>query len=401
MEIRAITDDEVGRFRAALIATFGGDPDTDPQGDERFRALVAPGRAFAAFDRDQVVATGAGYAMQLAVPGGSMAMAGLTMVTVRPTHRRRGLLRGLIAAHLDDARRRGEPISGLFASEATIYRRFGYGVASEADHLTADASTVTIDDRLGFDDAELIDDDAALRLLPPLYAQAQAQRPGLIERSEPWWRSRRILDRPDLRGSASTRRHLVVRRAGEVVGYVSFRQKLAWVDNVAAGSVDVEEQVALDPRAEATLWRFLTTVDLFPRLTFWNAPVDGLLPHLAADPRRVVRRRIDGLWLRPDDIGATLSARRYRDGGALRLQVGEPSEPVFELVSDGGAARCARVDAAPELRLDRAALGSIFLGGFTPSLLAAAGRIVGAPGALARADRMFATEAAPWCAEIF
>lgn len=401
MEIRAITDDEVTGFRQAVIATFGDDPARDPDGDDRFRALIKPGRAFAAFDRGQIVATAGGFDLQLAVPGGAMAMAGLTVVTVRPTHRRRGLLRGLIAAHLDDARGRGEAISGLYASEASIYRRFGYGIATETDNLTFHAPGLTVDDRLGGDELELIDDAAALRLLPPIYQRAWARRPGMNARTEAWWKFRRILDRSDLRRGASPRRHAVVHRGAHQVGYVAYRQKLAWVDGLAAGSVDIEELVADDPRAEATLWRFLATVDLFPKVTYWNAPVDRLLPHLVSDPRRVLRHRSDGVWLRPDDIAATLAARRYADDGALRLQVGDPTEPVFELTSDRGVARCAPIDAAPQLRIDRATLGTIFLGGFAPSLLARAGRIDGDAGALAVADRMFASDVAPWSAEIF
>ena len=40
--------------------------------------------------------------------------------------------------------------------------------------------------------------------------------------------------------------------------------------------------------------------------------------------------------------------------------------------------------------LERAALGSIYLGGVAPSTLARAGRVVGKPAAIAQLDRMFA-----------
>ncbi|MBP9087090.1 MAG: GNAT family N-acetyltransferase, partial [Kofleriaceae bacterium] len=133
--IRAIRDDEVNAFRIALMTVFGGDADDDPHGDDRFRHLVAREQAWAAFDGPHIVATTASYNMEIVVPGGTLPMAGLTNVTVRPTHRRRGLLRALIGHHLDDAKARGFAASGLWASEASIYRRFGYGMAASHDQV--------------------------------------------------------------------------------------------------------------------------------------------------------------------------------------------------------------------------------------------------------------------------
>src|SRR6266571_3071854 len=61
--------------------------------------------------------------------------AGTTVVGVAPTHRRRGVLRAMMRAHLDDAHRRGEQIAALWASEETIYGRFGYGAAALAGEV--------------------------------------------------------------------------------------------------------------------------------------------------------------------------------------------------------------------------------------------------------------------------
>ncbi len=55
----------------------------------------------------------------------------ITSVTVSPTHRRRGILRSMITTHLDRAAAEGIPVAVLTASEATIYGRFGFGVAAE------------------------------------------------------------------------------------------------------------------------------------------------------------------------------------------------------------------------------------------------------------------------------
>src|SRR5690606_18270216 len=121
-------------------------------------------------------------------------MAGLTMVSVRASHRRRGLLRRMVDAHLADARGRGEPVSGLWASDARIYGRFGYGVAAEGDELTAGPDDGLGRDRV-LDDVVVLGDDDAMRLLPPVYEAALARRPGMFARSDGWWYWRRIADR--------------------------------------------------------------------------------------------------------------------------------------------------------------------------------------------------------------
>jgi predicted N-acetyltransferase YhbS len=138
IDIRTISDAEANAFREAVMATFGGDLEEDPTGDERLRALVDRSQTWAAFDGGTIVGTAATFNLVLGVPGGTLDMPGLTMVTVRPSHRRRGIMRELIGRHLADARSRGAAISGLWASETTIYGRFGYGIAAEGDAIRID-----------------------------------------------------------------------------------------------------------------------------------------------------------------------------------------------------------------------------------------------------------------------
>jgi predicted acetyltransferase len=395
MEIRAIRDDEVAAFRVAVINTFGGDPAADPQGDERFRALIAPGRSWAAFDDGRVVGSAATFDFELTVPGGTLPLAGLTMVVVRPTHRRRGLLRQLMTAHLEEARGRAISVSGLWASEASIYGRFGYGVAAEGDELSFHAPGIELG--AGPHD-EVVPLDEPSAVLPPIYDAVRATRPGMITRTPAWWKYRRFADRPDMARGASPRRHALALRAGAATGYVSYRHRGAWEDGLPAGTVEIEELVAVDGRAEASLWKLLASVDLFPKVKYWNAPVDCVLPWIASDGRRIKRRRTDTLWLRIEDVPAALSARRYGADGALRLEI---EGRVHELRVEGGVGRCAPCDPPAALKVERAALGSLYLGGFPASLLARAGRLAGDPAAIALADRMFAAAQPPWISEIF
>ncbi len=399
LELRTITDGEIEEFRAALMTTFGDDADdADPNGAGRFRALIPPGRAWVVRDGGQVVATAASFTHELVIPGGTMAMAGLTMVTVRPTHRRRGLLRRLVDRHLADARDHGEAVSGLWASEAAIYGRFGYGVATFVDALEADLGGLEVAAGRELDAVTWLDEPGARVALPPIYARATADRPGAFVRSDAWWRERRFLEAPFSRAGASRRRHVAARRGDELTGYVAFRQRSKWDDAVAAGTVEVLELVAQDARAEATLWRFLAGIDLFPRVSWGLAPVDGLLPWLIADARRVRRRRSDGMWLRLDDVAVALAARAYADDGALVLDV---EGTRVRLEAAGGVAACAPSTATADLTVDRAGLGSLFLGAVTATTLARAGRAHGRAAAVARADRLFAWPVDAWCPEVF
>jgi predicted acetyltransferase len=400
IEFRTITDAEIPAYREAMLTTFGEDAQADEGGADRTRALCDPSRLWAAFDGATIVGSAATYDFDLVVPGGGrLAMAGLTMVMVRPSHRRRGVLRQLIELHLDDAARRGVAISGLWASEASIYGRFGYGVAVESDAIEIkDAGRIDAGRGRELDALEWLDEARAREVLPAIYERAIAHRPGALIRSALWWRERRFSEVPLMRGSASRRRHVAARRGGELVGYLSYRQRPGFTDGLPSGKLDIIELIATDPLAEATLWQFACHVDLFPTVAWWNAPADDVLVWSVADPRRIMRRRADTLWLRIADVPAALTARTYASDGALCIAV---DDAAWELAVEGGAPRCTPAARAPELRLSRATLGALYLGGVPASRLARAGLVHGGAAALAAADRLFAWPVAPWCPEVF
>ena len=397
--IRAIRDDEVNAFRIALMTVFGGDADDDPHGDDRFRHLVAREQAWAAFDGPHIVATAASYNMEIGIPGGTLPMAGLTNVTVRPTHRRRGLLRALIGHHLDDAKARGFAASGLWASEASIYRRFGYGMAASHDQVEiSNAHSVNFIDGGTRDDVAWINEAQARAAMPAIYATATAGRPGAVRRTEVWWRERRFLEAPFVRAGASRRRHVLAMRADVPVGYVSYRQRGGFDTGQPSGKLEIIELIGIDAPAEATLWQFVMRVDLFPTVTWSNAPSDLVLPWLVDDWRRVQRTRGDNMWLRIDDVAAALARRRYQNDGTLCLNV---DGVTWELTVRDGTGQCARATKAPDITLNQATLSSLYLGSVPAQHLAAAGWITGTAAAIASTDRLMAWPVAAWCAEIF
>lgn len=401
-DIRVVEDGELDRFRDAVYTTFGDDSEVDPESSARIRALVPPAQRWAAYDGNTIVGTAGTIDAAIGLPGGgSIAMAGLTMVTVRPTHRRRGVMTALVERHLADARDRGFAISGLWASEAAIYGRFGYGLAAESDAIEiADGRRLELaDDRVLADITfDWLEVEQARSQLPTIYERATIGRPGVIRRSPTWWQQRRFSEAPFARAGASLRRHVVARRGGDAVGYVAFRHRGKFRPEQPDGRVEIIELLAIDGAAELALWHFMLRIDLFPRVTWWNAPTDDPLVWSVNDRRAIQRRRTDTLWLRVADPAAALTARRYACDGAVRLAVDGVG---WQVTVQGGAASCAATEQSPELELAQHELAGLVLGGVSCQTLARAGRVRGTAAAVARADQMFNCSIAPWCGEVF
>ncbi len=400
LEIRTITDDEVAAYRETLLQTFGVDADADEGGVDRHRKLVPLTQSWAAIENGFVVATAATFDLEISVPlGGALPMAGLTMVTVRPSHRRKGLLRQLMKRHLDDARARSFPVSGLWASESKIYGRFGYGIAAFSDaYDIPGAHALAVGVGRDLDDLEWIDGERAREALPPIYARATDARPGALRRTPMWWSERRFIENAWTRKGASKRRYVLAKRGREHVGYIAYRQRDKFTDGLPDGRLEINELVAFDARAAVTLWKFACSVDLFPTVTWWNAPPDDALPWNVDDLRRIRRRKEDTLWLCIEDVPATLAARGYSTDGTLRIAVGGWT---YELVAEGGRGRCEPTSKAPDISCTKQTLATLFLGAVSATNLAQAGMVRGDAKALASADALFSSPLAPWCPEVF
>ncbi len=432
--IRPVTEDELDRYMELVQMAFGGKPEEGEA--ERIRAVIGLDRAFAAFDgadgTERMVATMAAYGIRLTVPGTAgtpssadaapadpiahgddhaeppgIRTAGLTRVAVAATHRRRGILRSMIEAHFADAVANAEPLSVLWASELSIYGRFGYGPATDALRLSYDNRTAAIIAPDEPDDVAYAEGDEAVETLPALREQDRLGRPGHFHRTGAWWTHRTFADHEFWRDGASPLRTVIARRNGLPVGYATFRQAPRWTDHdLPDGEIKVIEVSGLDLRARHTLWWFLSNIDLHPRVSYWSLPTDSELPWLATNQRAIIRHLTDGLQVRVLDVVAALEGRRWSEPGRLDIGITDTSWPdaggTYRLtVADDGTAEVARTDDEPELRLQPAALGAMYLGSRPPAQLAVAGWLDGDPEVMARAERLFAWPTAAWCDEMF
>ncbi len=402
-DVRTCTS--VAEFREAVRPIwhyFGRSAPTDEQ-VERLERVLPADRVHAAWEEGCVVGGAGAFPFELTVPGGRVRAAGVTLVGVLPTHRRRGVLRAMMRAQLDACRQRGEPVAYLWATEDTIYGRFGYGIASLSGEIELPrerSAYHAAPARAG--SARLVSLPEAEALIAPVYERVAAATAGMFARSSAWWQSRVLSDPEWRRAGGGDLQCVVLDMDGGPAAYALYRFNFGADRGVPTGAVDVVEAMGDSPEATRSVWRYLLDIDWAARVQARLLPLDHPLFLLLAEPRRLRFNLRDGLWVRLVDVGAALSARSYASDGSVVIQIADafcPWNGGCWRVSGAGAER---TRSEPELRCDVSALGSVYLGGFTWTQLARALRVEEArPGAIARADGLFRTALAPWCPEIF
>lgn len=400
-EIRTATPGEFPEVVKPIWHYFGSTP--GPEVAERFGPLIPPDRIHAAFDDGAVVGSGGVFPFETSIPGGFVRAAGVTMVGVLPTHRRRGILRALMRAQLDDVHQRGEPMAYLWASDDALYGRYGYGVASFS------GSVEVRRDRAEFyrdfqptGRIRLLEVDEAIEPFSQIQRRAASQHPGMFVRTPEWWRSRRLADPESGREGGGEMVRALLELEGRPAGYALYRLHFSAERGIPNGFTSVIEAVGDSPAATRQLWRFLFDIDWMERVRAALLPLDHELFLLLREPRRLTFNQRDGLWVRLVDLEASLNARTYKPGEPVVVEVADEFCPWNAGIWELGPEGTSRSTREPELRLDVSALGSAYLGGFTFGELARAGRIEElAHGALDRADTLFRADRYPWCPEIF
>src|SRR6478736_6166696 len=138
--VRATRRADHEAFVRAALPAFGTVPEETPRAKQWWHALEMD-RGLVIEDDGRMVATTGAYTFDLTVPGGrQVPVAGVTCVSVLATHRRRSLFTALMRRQVQDLRDRGEALAVLLASEATIYRRCGYGPATTAQTWTIETA---------------------------------------------------------------------------------------------------------------------------------------------------------------------------------------------------------------------------------------------------------------------
>lgn len=408
VDIRTIREGELQAFRLALGAAFGED-ESHESWDPAWENVFEHDRLFVAMDEDVVAGTAGNFSFTMTVPGGELPTAGLTVVGVLPTHRRRGIASKLMRYQLEDARKHKEPLSILWASEDSIYQRFGYGLGTSQMNIESERGHT--DFRLAAEPtgrARLLTSEEAGKVLPDVYERVRAETPGMLARSPEWWQYHRLFDPKESRDGGSKMMIVVWEDEGRAEAYALYRFKEKWGfdTGISTSEVWVLESVATSAKATQQLWNYLFGIDLAQKVIGYFMPVDHPLPLMALEPRRLKMRVHDAVWLRAADVQEALANRSYALEETLTFALSDPfcewNDGTWKLSARGGGHTVDRADGDPELALDSCDLGAIYLGGITVTDLHRAGRIQELkPGAVAKADAMFRTDRKPWCPEIF
>jgi len=396
MTLRAIDEAEIPTWMRTSAAGFGEDAEELSKserwiGDELDRTR-------AVFDGHELVGTSRNHSFELTVPGGQLIpAAGVSAVAVLPTHRRRGILRAMMAALFDDTVERSEPVSMLTASEGAIYRRFGFGISTLALDVTLDVRDVEFARPRSGGRLRMVDRTGFDQHAPALFDRVRRARPGAVSRSEVWWAD---VHAPHKSGT----RFDVLYEAdeGRVEGFVTYTIKDNW-DPEPAHALRVRDLIAASPDAEHALWQYLCEIDLVRTVKAAQVAVDTPLPWLLASPRAALFQPMaDFVWTRVLDVPRALAARTYATSGRLVIAVHDAMRPGSEadgvFVIEGGPDGSSVVPThdEPDLTCEVAALSTAWLGGVRWSVLASAGWVgEHTPGALATADAMFASVPLP------
>jgi predicted acetyltransferase len=404
IEIRSITGEEFAAYcRAVELAFSGVYSDAEIEAD---RQVVEPERWFAAFEDGRIVGGNGAFSFRTTVPGGESVPTGaVTAVGVLPTHRRRGIGTDLMRTQLADIAARGEPIASLYASEGSIYGRYGFGLATRHAGSTIDADrAVFVRGYEPLGRTVLLDREAFLPLALDVYERARVRTPGMIAMDERHlaWRF------ADPRGTPEEPPFFAVHMDGEgrPDAYASYKVKHEWPDSVPRLALSVRELVAATPQGRADMWRFLFAIDLVSTVSYWNHPIDDPLQWLMAEPRRLRLRIADGLWVRLVDLPEALEARAYDQDGLLVVEVEDRFLPSnagrWAIEVRDGTASVERTETPADLALNVNDLGAVYLGGTRMRTLAEALQLRELrDGALDRADAMFRWPVAPWSSFLF
>ncbi|WP_078281089.1 GNAT family N-acetyltransferase [Mycobacteroides franklinii] len=402
LTLRTIADeDDYESYMSFAYSVFLQDPQKDEM--EASRKFTELDRMIGFHNGRKWVATAGAYSRHVVLPGGAVVpVAAITAVTVSPTHRRRGLLTTMMRHQLADIRSRGEAIAMLYASEALIYGRFGYGVATEAAELSGQVRELafrsTVD--LGDGTLEEVDAETFLASAPAVYDAAVSALPGQMSRTPEWWAIWTLDNEERQKESGKIRFVLHYESDGTVSGFAIYRPKPGWGDAGPNAELHVQEVLGTNPRAYARTWRYLLDMDLVRKIKYHGASVHEELRYLVANHPSLECTVSDAIQVRLVDIARALSQRRYAADVDVVLEVTDEFLPEnsgrYRLRGGLDGARCEITTDDADIALSVRDLGSVYMGGVSLQALASAGLVTELQtGAVQRAAIAFGWPVAP------
>lgn len=407
LEIRRVRDDELPAFIESLSTAFMERLDVHKVVAE-VRPLWDLERIWAAVQDGRICGTFRSWATELTVPGGArLPGAAVAAVSVLPTHRRRGILRGLVDAEHGAIRARGEAVGLLYASEYPIYGRFGYGPACREAAWTLDTRGTAFHGAPTSGVEVVKPDEDAAAAMKSVFETWRLRQPGEIWRRDFRWEYDLGL-RESVWG-ATWKGFLALHRdsSGTPDGYARYHVDEKWEQRQPRNVLNVDDLHALTDEAYAALWRFLAEIDWVATVKAERRGAAERLPWHLTNPRAAEISNLgDGMWVRLFDVARALEARTYDREADLVIEVidREAGGGRTRLALDAGpaGATCRETDRSPDLTLDVAALSAAYLGGVSlRDAVVASGFDEHRDGALVEAGALLRTLDEPWTSTFF
>jgi predicted acetyltransferase len=403
----SVTDDTLADFFAAGVHGFHAEFHTDEF--EAERPTANPERFFGFQVGDRWVSTCGSQDRTMITPGGSVPVAAVTLVTVAPGYRRRGLLRQMMHHQLTEVIGGGErPLALLWASESGIYGRFGFGPVTAMAQLSGltDATAFRAGTDLGAGSVDEVSCEEYLAAAPDIRASLLPCRPGHLDRPEAFWRAATFDPERQRQGTGPRRYAIHFAPDGDPDGFATFRIKRHSSITDLGAEVVIEELEAANPAAYARLWRWLLDLDLVRAFSVRHSAVDAPIRQLVSNTRMLKTTLIDGTYARIVDVAGALQSRTYVLDLDTVLEVTDDFLPQvagrYRLRAGVDGAMVERTDTSPDVTVSIRELSASYLGAAPLTQFLHAGLLAEhTPGSAARISAAFGSSRTPWCPDDF
>jgi predicted acetyltransferase len=396
IDIRPINDEDGRRqafalFRQAMLG-IGDLGRSSPEAEARY---LSEGKPLGGYEGNVLRGAVNGYASAVTLPGGKRVRhLSVTHVGVSPEATRRGIARQLIVDQLHQARAEGYVVAGLRASDARIYGRYGYGVASLSVRHELDLTRTKLATNALRDNVRIVDVRESFDLFRKIAEAEPAPRSTALSRWGSWWA---IQEYRALHGT--TPHHaIVIGNEGEERGFLRFHVEPSdnWFTS-SSRTVIVDDLIAHDGEAWRALIGHVFSQDILHKVVFPSRPVDDPLPLLLSNPRALeISGQRDESWIRPLDLQALLAARSYGGNRDVSIAVEDTVFSDNAGVWSLGPSGATRSSEKPEASITISDLATLIFGAHSASNLVASGRITTASLEIAQElDKVFATVSRP------
>jgi predicted acetyltransferase len=400
LEIRHIKEEELDAFNRNVRIAFAAP-------DETHTIKIPVEWTLCAFEDGKLATSYMAWPLTLFFDRAEIPVAGVSMIGTLPIHRRKGQLRKITKKHFEMLyESKQQPISGLFASMAAIYQRFGYGIVSSKNAYNIEPRYLQFVGDCAVNGSFRDADDEDMTTILEVYHKFAEPRTGCLRRNEKMevapGTPLTVLAMPpspvpplkfiyyDDKGAQGYVIYSIDRVMGPMMGQNLIIRDLVW----------------LTPQAYRAIWDCLANMDLVQTINWGRVPIDDPLPHLLLEPRKLGTVTSDGLLARLIDIRRALPIRPYREKATLTFEVIDEFCPwnagKWKLDATPSGAEMKQTSESPQITIPVSTLAMLMFGQISASESARMARLdVHDKDALETWDRVMRTPYRPYCADVF